>query len=66
LSDSEEESDHEYRNVGPGVPVAPKATSKNGIQGFSFGMKAGDSDSSEEENKSEERGIQEVSEDQED
>lgn len=65
MSDEKEESDHEYRKVGPGVLVAPKATSKNGIQGFSFGMTGCDAFSSDEENKSEERCIQEVSEDQE-
>jgi hypothetical protein len=29
--DEEDESDGEYRTVGPGVPVAPKSTSKNGF-----------------------------------
>jgi len=46
-----EESDGEYRTVGPGVPVAPKATSKTGhSKGFSFGLALGNDYSDEEEN----------------
>ena len=46
-----EESEEEYRNIGPGVPVAPKGTSKNQTMGFKFGgLMLDDRDSSSERN----------------
>jgi hypothetical protein len=46
-----EESEEEYRNIGPGVPVAPKGTSKNQTMGFKFGgLMLDDQDSSSERN----------------
>lgn len=43
-----EDSEEEYRNIGPGIPVAPKGTSKNQSMGFKFGglmLDGGDSSS---------------------
>ena len=46
-----EGSEEEYRNIGPGVPVAPKGTSKNQTMGFKFGgLMLDDRDSSSERN----------------
>ena len=44
--DEDDDEDEEYHTVGPGVPVAPKATSKAAGGGFSFGLMGGDSSSS--------------------
>lgn len=46
-----EEFEKVYRNIGPGVPVAPKGTSKNQTMGFKFGgLMLDDRDSSSERN----------------
>jgi hypothetical protein len=51
IESPKEESEEEYRNIGPGVPVAPKGTSKNQTMGFKFGgLMLDDRDSSSERN----------------
>ena len=46
-----QDSDDEYKNVGPGIPVAPKGTSKHQGMGFKFGGLMLDGESSSDENK---------------
>jgi len=45
-----DEPEEEFKNIGPGIPVAPKGTSKHQTGGFKFGGLTLDGDSSDEYN----------------